>query len=161
MILDVACGTGANSCELARQGHQVYGVDLDKEMLTWAMKKHQEKHNLTFLQGDATQLEFGDGTFDAVTISFAMHDVPFDIGKRILSEAKRVLVRGGKVIIIDYNEPGRNFAAKLLCWIALLYESPNFKEFIKIGVVKYLKDTGLKVVDRFTILGVVQVVSSK
>lgn len=158
-ILDVACGTGSNSYLLAKHGHEVVGVDLDGEMLTWARKKGQKNLNITFVQGDATKLEFNDSTFDAVTISFAMHDVPYEIGLKILAEAKRVLIPTGKIIIVDYNEPANNVIAKFLCFFAMIYESPNFKKFIKVGLEKYLKENGLFMVNRFTILGAVQVVS--
>jgi ubiquinone/menaquinone biosynthesis C-methylase UbiE len=146
---------------LARHGHEVIGIDLDGEMLRWARKKNQVNLDLSFVRGDATNLGFSDGTFDVVTISFAMHDVPREIGSKILAEVKRVLVPDGKVVIIDYNEPARNLIAKLVCLIALLYESPNFKEFVKVGVVKYLSEAGLVLIDRFTILGAVQVVSCR
>jgi demethylmenaquinone methyltransferase/2-methoxy-6-polyprenyl-1,4-benzoquinol methylase len=158
-ILDLACGTGANTYVLARVGHEVIGIDLDEEMLNWARKKNHDNLTVSFIQGDATNLEFDNGTFDCVTISFAMHDVPYEIGIKMLAEAKRVLIPSGEVIIIDYNEPDKHPIAKLLCFFARLYESPNFEKFIKIGLRRYLSDAGLTLSDRFTIHGAVQVVS--
>jgi demethylmenaquinone methyltransferase/2-methoxy-6-polyprenyl-1,4-benzoquinol methylase len=160
-ILDIACGTGALSFELAKLGHEVTGIDLDQEMLKHATKKIRPELRLSFVHGDASRMSFKDNSFQAVTIAFSMHDVPYDIGVLFLEESKRVLTADGEITIIDYNEPIKNFLARILYPIAIQYESPNYALFVKRGLDKYLEDTHLAVRRRFTIFGGVQVVTCK
>ena len=90
-IIDIATGTGAHAYELAKLGHEVVGIDLDKKMLAKASRKTSTKLKLSFLFGDGTKLPFKANEFDVATISFAMHDVPAEIGVKFLKEAKRVI----------------------------------------------------------------------
>lgn len=62
-ILDVGCGTGRHSIELARRGYAVTGIDLSEGMLAKARAK-AEGLNVEFIQGDATDFDLGR-TFDA------------------------------------------------------------------------------------------------
>jgi ubiquinone/menaquinone biosynthesis C-methylase UbiE len=158
-VLDIACGTGALSLELAKLGHEVTGIDLDQAMLEYAAKKIRPGMRLSFVHGDASRLTFEEKSYDAVTIAFSMHDVPYEIGVRFLEEAKRVLVPGGEITIIDYNEPKKNFLARILYQVAILYESPNYAYFVKRGLDQTLAAAHLVVKRRFTIFGGVQVVT--
>jgi ubiquinone/menaquinone biosynthesis C-methylase UbiE len=160
-ILDIACGTGALSYELANLGYEVTGIDLDNDMLKHATKKIRPDLRLSFVHGDALHLAFEDNSFHAVTISFSMHDVPYEMGVKLLKESKRVLAPNGEITIIDYNEPKKNFLARILYHVAILYESPNYALFVKRGLDKYFDDTHLIVTRRFTIFGGVQVVKCK
>ena len=160
-VLDIACGTGALSRELAKLGHAVTGIDLDREMLNHAVKNTRPDLGISFVHADALKLPFEDNNFHAVTISFSMHDVPFEIGVMILKEAKRVLTQDGEITIIDYNEPKKNFLARILYHIAILYESPSYALFVKRGLDKYLKDSNFVLRRRFTIFGAIQVVTCR
>ncbi len=158
-VLDIACGTGALSFELAKLGHEVTGIDLDQNMLQQAVRKSKPGLALSFVHGDASNLPFGENSFHAATFAFAMHDVPHEIGVLLLKEARRVLAPGGLITIIDYNEPKKNFFARILYLVAILYESPNYSLFVKRGLDKYVEEAGLVVSGRFSIFGGVQVVS--
>jgi len=63
-ILDVGCGTGRHSIELARRGFDVTGIDLSEAMLAKARAKAVGL-NVRFIQADATKFVF-DEPFDAV-----------------------------------------------------------------------------------------------
>ena len=160
-VLDIACGTGGLSMELVRLKHEVTGIDLDPEMLYQASKKTRPGMEPSYIHGDASRLPFGDHCFDAATIAFAMHDVPYEIGVLFIKEAKRVLTSNGELTILDYNEPKKNIFAALLYPVAKLYESPNFSSFVKTGLDKYLEGANLVKSRRFTIFGGVQVVGCK
>lgn len=56
---------------------------------------------MTWVQGDALDLPFEDSLFDAATMGYGLRNVA-DISKA-LSELRRVLVRGGKVSVLDFN----------------------------------------------------------
>lgn len=155
-ILDIATGTGANALELAKLGHQVVGIDLDYRMLLKAHKKLSTGMNINFLHADGTKLNFHDHEFDAATISFAMHDVPQEIGIKILKEAMRVVKKDGIIFIVDYYEPLRTFGAVLLYLVARLYESPNYKQFVKNGLKPVFEYLGLHIIKKTSFLGSVQ-----
>ncbi|MCK4783236.1 MAG: class I SAM-dependent methyltransferase [Desulfobacteraceae bacterium] len=154
-IIDIATGTGAHAYELAKLGHEVVGIDLDKKMLVKARRKTSKKLKLSFLFGDGTKLPFKANEFDVATISFAMHDVPAEIGVKILKEAKRVIKKDGFIFIVDYNQL-ETCGAKILYTVAISYESPNYKPFVKRNFSYYLKETGLKIVKKDAFLGAVQ-----
>ncbi len=155
-ILDLATGTGAHAYELAKKGHKVIGVDLDDKMLQKATLKATKENQLEFRQADGTKLPFSDAEFDAATISFAMHDVPAEIGIDILAEAKRVIKKDGFIVIVDYNNLKSSFGAKFLHPFALIYETSNYKPFVKKSLDFYLQKACLKIVDKKTFLGAVQ-----
>jgi 2-polyprenyl-3-methyl-5-hydroxy-6-metoxy-1,4-benzoquinol methylase len=62
-ILDAGCGTGTMALALAREGHQVTGVDLSEPLLGVARRK-DSGGAVRWLQGDLTRLDLGE-TFDA------------------------------------------------------------------------------------------------
>lgn len=62
ILLDLACGTGNISIEMAKLGYDVMGVDISEEMLNMAMDKPHE--NIVFLCQDMCQLDMY-GTVDA------------------------------------------------------------------------------------------------
>ena len=65
-LLDVGCGTGRHSIELARRGYHVTGIDLSSGMLAEAKKTAQAAGVVvTWIQSDAAQFS-ADHQFDAV-----------------------------------------------------------------------------------------------
>lgn len=73
-ILDVGCGTGSHTLELARRGYQCTGVDLSQAMLDEAMRKTSATNVadvLRWIQGDARTFEAGT-TLDSAIMMFAV-----------------------------------------------------------------------------------------
>jgi len=65
-ILDVGCGTGRHSLELARRGYRVTGLDLSESMLAKARSRaSKEKLDVEFIRGDARLFSFPEA-FDVV-----------------------------------------------------------------------------------------------
>ncbi|HYU86216.1 MAG TPA: class I SAM-dependent methyltransferase [Kribbellaceae bacterium] len=84
-VLDVACGNGAVARRLASDGHWVVGVDVSAAELALAPRPA--------VRADATQLPFGDGSFDVVTCSLGLAVAhPLTV---VLAEIARVLRAGG------------------------------------------------------------------
>lgn len=99
-ILDVAAGTGTSSAALAKTGADVIALDFSAGMVDEGRRRHS---GLTFVQGDAEKLPFGDSEFDAVTISFGLRNVQNpDVA---LAEMYRVLKPGGRVVICEFSRP--------------------------------------------------------
>jgi demethylmenaquinone methyltransferase/2-methoxy-6-polyprenyl-1,4-benzoquinol methylase len=100
-VLDVACGTGDLSIALFENiGARVTGVDFCRPMLERAARKESR---IAFVEGDALQLPFGDGVFDAVTIAFGLRNLASV--EQGLSELRRVLQPNGHVAILEFSKP--------------------------------------------------------
>ncbi|WP_338828015.1 class I SAM-dependent methyltransferase [Neomoorella thermoacetica] len=97
-ILDVGCGTGNFSLELARRGVKVTGIDISDPMLAKARKKAADAGlAIEFLHADAMNLPFGDNTFDKIVSVTALEFAP-DL-KAVLEESYRVLKPVGRMVI--------------------------------------------------------------
>ena len=135
-ILDVACGPGCQTYQLAKAGHFVVGIDLSPDMLSQAKK--DDMIDLRYIEQDATATKFSDSEFDVSTISFALHDMPENLAIDVLKEMKRVTKNCGKIIIVDYNEPS-NFVARIFLGLSRLWETRYYWHFIQTGLGKYLQ----------------------
>lgn len=91
-ILDVGCGTGHLTAELAARGAEVLGVDLSPDMIAEA--EHLHPH-LDFVLADARRLDFS-GRFDAVFSNAALHWVPE--ADEVLAGIQRSLRPGGRFV---------------------------------------------------------------
>ena len=100
--LDVACGSGKLTAELARlagRGGHVVGLDFSPEMLAVARRDHP---SIEFLEGDALHLPFPDATFDAATIAFGLRNLADPV--RGLGEMARVAARA---VVLEFVRPPR------------------------------------------------------
>ena len=85
---------------------QVVGLDLSEEMVRYATRKVEQKslaERISLVVGDAEQLPFEEGEFDAVTASFGVRN--FGDLPQGLSEMCRVLKAGGKCYIMEFSRP--------------------------------------------------------
>lgn len=111
--LDVCCGTGMLSLELARAvapDGQVIGVDFAPAMLQVARRRLAKSpygHLVQLVEGNALDLPFPANNFDSVTIAFGLRNLP-DI-KRGLAEIIRVVKPGGRVVSLELAKPSRPF----------------------------------------------------
>lgn len=145
-VIDIACGTGFMTSLFAQKGYIVTAVDLSPEMLNKAKDKLKKFTNITYYLGSASQLPFKDDEFDASSISFALHDMPYEMGADVLREMIRTTKSGGKIYIIDYNTSLPTFEMKIGHLLCSIWESIYYKDFLKRGIDAYLVDPSLKLV---------------
>ena len=98
--LDVGCGTGFLSFELAARGYRVTGIDFAPSMLAEARRKAAERAvAIRFEHGDAEQLTFPSQSFDLVITRHVLWTLPHpDLA---IDEWIRVLRPGGRLVIVD------------------------------------------------------------
>ncbi|MBF0490802.1 MAG: ubiquinone/menaquinone biosynthesis methyltransferase, partial [Candidatus Omnitrophica bacterium] len=108
-LLDIATGTGDVVLSLVKDNPHVnmaYGVDLSAGMLEIAkvkVKAEGLQSKIVLEKADAQALPFLSETFDDVTISFGIRNIP-DLRLALL-EMHRVLKTQGKVIILEFSLP--------------------------------------------------------
>ena len=102
-ILDMAGGTGDVAFRLARRGAAVTVSDINPDMLGVGLERAKKKgvEGLSWQVENAEKLSFADACFDAYTIAFGIRNVT-DI-PAALSEAHRVLKRGGRLYVLEFS----------------------------------------------------------
>ncbi len=103
--LDVACGSGKLTAELAKiagPDGRVVGLDFSPQMLEVARRTYPQ---LEFIEGDALNLPFDDAGFDAATIAFGLRNLANPV--RGLREMTRVARRA---VVLEFVRPPRGVA---------------------------------------------------
>ena len=142
-VLDVACGTGDLSLTLFEiTGAGVVGTDFCRPMLDIAAGKTSGR--IRFVEGDALDLPFRDGTFDVATIAFGLRNLSnVESG---LAELSRVLKPGGWVAVLEFSRPANAllrplfnlYFRKLLPWIGgIVSGSRNAYSYLPASVQKF------------------------
>lgn len=104
-ILDVATGTGKLARELVGTGAAVVALDFSWNMIAAGVDGDRRAGlpPLTWLNGDGTALPFPDGSFDGLTISFGLRNLPDP--RAGLTEFARVVKPGGRLVVVEFSTP--------------------------------------------------------
>jgi demethylmenaquinone methyltransferase/2-methoxy-6-polyprenyl-1,4-benzoquinol methylase len=105
-VLDVCTGTGDLAFELVRyvgEGGAVYATDFSAPILAVAERKKGVQANVHFSLADTQALPFPDNHFDAATVGFGIRNVA-EVALGI-AEMARVVRPGGRVVILEFNQP--------------------------------------------------------
>lgn len=109
VVLDLACGTGDFSLELAGNtgpGAKIYAVDISEGMLD-EMRRKVEKEGtgpkIEIITSPAEELPFPDGMFDYVSVAFGIRN--FEDREKALRGIHRVLKKGGTLAILELSVP--------------------------------------------------------
>ncbi len=120
-ILDIAAGTGdmsVASCSILNP-EKVMAVDISKHMMHIGAEKVKKKgicDKVSFEVQDCASLTYPNNSFDAVTIGFGLRN--FEKLTDSLNEIHRVLIPGGKLLVLEANEPNQKWITKFYkCYI--------------------------------------------
>jgi demethylmenaquinone methyltransferase/2-methoxy-6-polyprenyl-1,4-benzoquinol methylase len=107
-ILDVATGTGDVAIMTWKflKPETIIGIDISEGMLQLGRAKVANlllNKQIELLQGDSEAINFPDNTFDAITVAFGVRN--FEDLRKGLSEMKRVLKPGGKLVVLEFSKP--------------------------------------------------------
>jgi demethylmenaquinone methyltransferase/2-methoxy-6-polyprenyl-1,4-benzoquinol methylase len=149
-VLDVCCGTGvmcARIADVVGVGGAVVGVDLSEKMLKKAEKRKREKDNIQFCLSNAEEIPYDDGYFDCASITFGLHEMPYQVRMNVLCEMWRVMKPGGKIAVLDYSYP-TNKLIQCLFTIWMLVEGKTAKDFIKRDLSSMIRDAGFNYIKK-------------
>lgn len=131
-VLDVAGGTGDIAFRIAKRAGPAAHItvcDINTSMLgvgeERAVKEKLEKQ-VDFQEGNAEELPFEDNSFDAYTIAFGIRNVPRLA--QAVSEARRVLKRGGRFMCLEFSKVDVPIMDKI-------YESYSFNAIPLMGEI--------------------------
>ncbi len=114
-VLDCATGTGDLALAFRRavgKTGEVIGTDFCEEMLALApAKAARARLDVRFESADVLQLPYADGSFDVASIAFGIRNVEDPV--RGLREMARVVRPGGRVVILEFGQPGGALFAPL------------------------------------------------
>jgi demethylmenaquinone methyltransferase/2-methoxy-6-polyprenyl-1,4-benzoquinol methylase len=124
-------------------------------MTKYAAARHP---GVMFVCADAVSLPFSPRYFHGIVISFALHEKPPGIRPRLLAAAKEILAPGGRIILVDFEQPwsaGSRAALRYASLIEHLAGREHFlngRDFLERGGLRnILGDNGLVEVSRFNI----------
>ena len=155
-ILDVCCGTGAQLKMLKASGFEGIGVDLSSAMLREARKGPDAAD---CREGDATDMNFSDRSFDLVTTTFALHEKSRKSAERIVEEMVRLTMEGGDLIIVDYEIGTQSplFYKALIYLIEWIAGGEHYRHFVDYvhfgGLATLLAQSDLEEIHRYTFGG--------
>ncbi|MBA7486414.1 2-methoxy-6-polyprenyl-1,4-benzoquinol methylase, mitochondrial [subsurface metagenome] len=103
--LDIGCGHGWYTCEMAKSGYQMCGIDKSLPQIQMARQyAKQQNINSHFFHADAAKLPFEDSYFDfAYAINVLHHIVNYDVQLQVFREIVRILKPGGVFFLQEVN----------------------------------------------------------
>ena len=107
-ILDVGCGPGTITAALAKVTKSAIGVDINPKAIESAREvaSASRLQNLKFVEGNMTELPFGNTQFDAVFFHAVLYHLDEATLASTLSEARRILKPGGLLATRDADVGG-------------------------------------------------------
>lgn len=149
--LDLCCGQGNVSEALVGHGCDVVGIDFSPAMLAFA---HARVPQAVFIRGDAQDLPFDNEEFDLVVSNLGVCHVPDQ--PRALSEARRVLRRGGRFAMTVWCGPDLSPSFEIVYGAIKTHGSssvsappgPDFHQFARMETSeKLLREAGFHNID--------------
>ena len=144
-VLELGCGTGYFTQEIAKTGAKIVAIDISPELLKIA-ESNVPCQNVHFKEENAYNMTFNDNQFDYVIGSSVLHHL--DI-KKSISEIYRVLKDGGIIAFTEPNMMNPQIAIqKNIPYIKRkLGDSPDETAFFRWSISRMLKKQGFKKVE--------------
>lgn len=144
-VLDLGCGAGHVSFQVAPLVGDVVAYDLSAQMLAVVDKAAAERglNNLRTVHGAAESLPFADGEFDFVFSRYSAHHWS-DLAVA-LRDVRRVLKPGGVAAFIDVASPGRPLLDTYLQSVEVLRDTSHVRDYSVSEWLQRISEAGLQV----------------
>lgn len=123
-VLEVACGAGQGLGYLARSASKVVGGDYTEGLLHLSQSYYRDR--IPLIRLDAHRLPFSDGAFDVVVLFEAIYYLRH--AEQFIAESRRILSRGGTLIIGTVNKDWSEFARSPLS--TRYYSVPELRDLL-------------------------------
>jgi len=139
-VLELGCGTGYFTRELARSGADVAAIDVSPELLDIAKANHSAP-NVRYEIQNAYELSYPDAVFDSVVGSSVLHHLEIE---EAIHEIYRVLKSGGAIYFTEPNMLNPQIAIqKNVPWVKRkLGDSPDETAFFRWPLRRLLEQNG-------------------
>jgi len=105
-VLDIACGPGLHSLDLARRGHSTFGIDFSPASIEWAKSSAAEQSLASeFVHGDLRKTEFGS-RYDLAMLLFGEINVFTAEDVSLIVKKAREALKSDGVLLLEPHEPG-------------------------------------------------------
>jgi demethylmenaquinone methyltransferase/2-methoxy-6-polyprenyl-1,4-benzoquinol methylase len=149
-VIDVGCGTGGFSLDIAEKASYVLGVDLSAKQIMYALKRKKvlNRQNTDFKQGNAAELSMlTDQKFDIAVMILMIHEIENPIRLQVLSEIKKC---ARQLILLDYTDKiPYNFwgiAVRVIEYFAGREHYANFRDYIaRGGIIPMIEESGYRI----------------
>jgi SAM-dependent methyltransferase len=141
-VLELGCGTGYFTRELARSGADIVAIDVSPELLGIA-RANSCATNIRYEIQNACAMSYCDAVFDSVMGSSVLHHLEIN---EALHEIYRVLKGGGTIYFTEPNMLNPQIAIqKNVPWVKRkLGDSPDETAFFRWPLRRLLKETGFR-----------------
>lgn len=147
-ILDMACGFGKSTTPFFERYRdaEITGIDLSAPCLKLAARDAAERQvsNVRYKQRNAYDTGFDDNSFDLVTSTMLLHEMPPPKILETFDEAARVLKPGGVMMHLDFHELPDAFGRFIHYGHARRNNEPFMKPFAEMNVQEVLESKGFK-----------------
>jgi ubiquinone/menaquinone biosynthesis C-methylase UbiE len=142
-VLDLGCGAGHVSFNVASAVGEVVAYDLSQQMLDVVAAAAQERglNNVSTVCGAAESLPFADGEFDFVFSRYSAHHWS-DLAPA-LREVRRVLKPGGVAAFIDVMSPGSPLLDTYLQSVEVLRDTSHVRDYSAAEWLRQVSEAGL------------------
>lgn len=109
-VLDLGCGDGWIAIKLAKQGHEVWGIDSSETAIERAIEKAKQtgvSDRTHFQVGDALKLPYENHQFDALIDRGLFHHIVRSNYSKYFNEVTRVLKPGGLMFLAVFSKRNR------------------------------------------------------
>jgi ArsR family transcriptional regulator len=114
IVADLGCGEGYLTIEAARWARRVIAIDRSPDVLTRAraLARRRDVRNITWKRGELDDLPLRDASVDLALLSQSLHHAPDPA--RALAEARRIVVPGGRVLVLDLRRHAETWVRERL-----------------------------------------------